>query len=102
MSSGLLLLIKGNFFIIINVYCIHILLNNLIKLALGPFLIKYDYKSLQIGKNHLNAMSLMNTPDDQWTYFLTLCILIMMTITITHTVHHIKIVKIDHIKIDTS
>lgn len=72
MSSGLLLLIKGNFFIIINVYCIHVLLNNLIKLALGPFLIKYDYKSMQTGKNDHNAMSLMNTPDDQHTHFLNL------------------------------
>lgn len=28
----------------------HILLNNLIKLALGPSLIKYDYDSVQILK----------------------------------------------------
>lgn len=69
MSSGLLLFIKGNFFIIINVYSVHILLNNIIKLALGPFLIKYDYKSLQIGKNDHNAMSLMNTPHEQCTNF---------------------------------
>lgn len=52
MSSGLLLLIKVNFFIIINVYYqTHIPLNNLIKLALGPSLIKYDYDSMQIVKN---------------------------------------------------
>ena len=29
----------------------HIPLNNLIKLALGPSLIKYDYDSMQIPKN---------------------------------------------------
>lgn len=33
----------------------HVPLNNLIKLALGPFSIKYDYKSPQIGKNDHNA-----------------------------------------------
>lgn len=52
MSSGLLPLIKVNFFIIINVYYqTHIPLNNLIKLALGPSLIKYYYDSVQIFKN---------------------------------------------------
>lgn len=52
MSSGLLLLIKVNFFIKINVYYqTHISLNNLIKLALGPSLIKYDHDSMQILKN---------------------------------------------------
>lgn len=50
----------------------HVLLNNLIKLALGPFLIKYDYESLQIGKNDHKAMGLMNSPDDQCAYFLNL------------------------------
>lgn len=52
MSSGLLPLIKVNFFIVINVYYqTHIPLNNLIKLALGPSLIKYYYDSMQILKN---------------------------------------------------
>lgn len=52
MSSGLPLLIKVNFFIILNVYYhTQIFLNNLIKLALGPFLIKYDHADAQKWKH---------------------------------------------------
>lgn len=52
MPSGHLLLIKINFFIILNVYYqTHIPLNNLTKLALGPSLIKYNNDSMQILKN---------------------------------------------------
>lgn len=68
MSCGLSLLIKANFFIIINVYYqAHIPLNNLIRLALGPPLIKSDYHSVQILKNE-NSKQYSTSRESIWAH----------------------------------